>query len=34
MSDVSIRPAGPGDIAAITSIYADAVAHGTASFEL
>jgi phosphinothricin acetyltransferase len=34
MSDVSIRPAGPGDIAAITRIYADAVEHGTASFEL
>jgi len=34
MSDVRIRPAGPGDIAAITRIYADAVAHGTASFEL
>jgi len=36
MSDVSIsiRPAGPGDIAAITRIYAHAVEHGTASFEL
>jgi len=34
MSDVSIRAAGPGDIAAITRIYAHAVAHGTASFEL
>jgi len=34
MSDVSIRQAGPGDIAAITRIYADAVAHGTASFEI
>jgi phosphinothricin acetyltransferase len=34
MSDVSIRPAGPADIAAITRIYAHAVEHGTASFEL
>jgi phosphinothricin acetyltransferase len=34
MSEPSIRPAAPGDIAAITGIYADAVAHGTASFEL
>jgi L-amino acid N-acyltransferase YncA len=34
MSTISIRPAGPSDIAAITRIYADAVAHGTASFEL
>ncbi len=34
MSDVRIRPAGPGDIAAITRIYADAVEHGAASFEL
>ena len=33
MSDVSIRPAGPGDIAAITRIYAQAVEHGAASFE-
>jgi phosphinothricin acetyltransferase len=31
--DVLIRPAGPGDIAAITRIYTDAVMHGTASFE-
>jgi len=29
-----VRPAGAGDIAAITRIYADAVRHGTASFEL
>jgi L-amino acid N-acyltransferase YncA len=29
-----IRPARPSDIAAITSIYAHAVNHGTASFEL
>jgi phosphinothricin acetyltransferase len=34
MSDFDIRPAGPGDIAAITRIYAEAVIHGTASFEL
>ena len=33
MREVSIRVAGPGDIAAITRIYADAVRHGTASFE-
>ncbi len=34
MSGIQIRPAGPADIAAITRIYADAVEHGTASFEL
>ena len=34
MGKVTIRPAGPSDIAAITRIYADAVAHGTASFEI
>ena len=34
MSDIIIRGAEPGDIAAITRIYAEAVAHGTASFEL
>jgi L-amino acid N-acyltransferase YncA len=34
MPAISIRPARPGDIAAITRIYADAVRHGTASFEL
>jgi L-amino acid N-acyltransferase YncA len=34
MSDVSIRPATPFDIPAITRIYAHAVRHGTASFEL
>ena len=34
MSSVSIRPAMPADIPAITRIYAHAVAHGTASFEL
>jgi L-amino acid N-acyltransferase YncA len=31
---VSIRPATADDIPAITRIYADAVRHGTASFEL
>ena len=30
----SIRAAGPADIPAITRIYAHAVRHGTASFEL
>jgi phosphinothricin acetyltransferase len=30
----SIRPATPADIPAITRIYAEAVAQGTASFEL
>jgi L-amino acid N-acyltransferase YncA len=30
----SVRPATNADIPAITRIYADAVAHGTASFEL
>jgi phosphinothricin acetyltransferase len=30
----SIRPATPADIPAITRIYAHAVRHGTASFEL
>jgi phosphinothricin acetyltransferase len=34
MTDVRIRPAASGDIAAITRIYAHAVEHGTASFEL
>ena len=34
MSAVSIRSVRPADIAAITRIYADAVRHGTASFEL
>jgi L-amino acid N-acyltransferase YncA len=33
MSDISIRPATPADIPAITRIYAHAVRHGTASFE-
>jgi L-amino acid N-acyltransferase YncA len=31
---ISIRPATPADIPAITRIYAHAVRHGTASFEL
>lgn len=34
MSDVIIRAAAPADIAAITSIYAEAVLHGTATFEI
>jgi phosphinothricin acetyltransferase len=34
MSAVTLRPAGPADIPAITRIYAHAVAQGTASFEL
>jgi len=34
MSNISIRPATPADIPAITRIYANAVRHGTASFEL
>ncbi|MGA2893739.1 MAG: N-acetyltransferase family protein [Xanthobacteraceae bacterium] len=34
MSELIIRPSGPRDVAAIARIYADAVAHGTASFEL
>jgi L-amino acid N-acyltransferase YncA len=31
---VLVRPAAPTDIAAITRIYAHAVEHGTASFEI
>jgi len=31
---IAIRPAVPADIPAITRIYAHAVTHGTASFEL
>ena len=31
---IAIRPATPADIPAITRIYAHAVRHGTASFEL
>jgi L-amino acid N-acyltransferase YncA len=34
MSDLNIRRAVADDIPAITRIYADAVEHGTASFEL
>jgi len=34
MSEIIIRDAGPADIAAIARIYAHAVEHGTASFEL
>ena len=34
MAPVSIRPATPADIPAVTRIYAEAVTHGTASFEL
>jgi L-amino acid N-acyltransferase YncA len=34
MSEISIQPAGVNDLAAITRIYADAVQHGTASFEI
>jgi phosphinothricin acetyltransferase len=33
-SDIHIRIAGPGDIAAITRIYAHAVEYGTATFEI
>ncbi len=33
MATIPIRPAAPGDLAAITSIYEHAVRHGTASFE-
>jgi L-amino acid N-acyltransferase YncA len=34
MTAIDIRPASAGDIAAIARIYAGAVKHGTASFEL
>ena len=34
MSAPHVRPATPADIPAITRIYAHAVRHGTASFEL
>ncbi len=34
MSTTAIRPAGPGDVAAITRIYGEAVANGTATFEI
>jgi L-amino acid N-acyltransferase YncA len=34
MPDMSIRPAAPRDLSAITGIYDHAVRHGTASFEI
>ncbi|MEP9374609.1 N-acetyltransferase family protein [Mesorhizobium sp. KR1-2] len=34
MSNIEIRPAQADDLDAITAIYADAVMHGTASYEL
>lgn len=34
MTDVMIRGAGPADIPAIARIYAHAVEHGTATFEI
>jgi L-amino acid N-acyltransferase YncA len=34
MTEVGIRPVAPSDIAAVTRIYAHAVEHGTASFEI
>jgi L-amino acid N-acyltransferase YncA len=34
MSEIAIRDARPADIPAITRIYAHAVLHGTATFEL
>jgi L-amino acid N-acyltransferase YncA len=34
MQKIMIRPAAARDITAITRIYADAVLHGTASFEI
>ena len=34
MAEISIRSAQPRDLKAITAIYAEAVRHGTASFEL
>ena len=34
MPNLTIRPAAAHDIAAITRIYAHAVEHGTASFEI
>jgi phosphinothricin acetyltransferase len=34
MGEIVTRPVAPGDVAAITRIYAHAVKHGTASFEL
>lgn len=34
MSGIKIRPAGVADLSAITAVYADAVLHSTATFEL
>ena len=34
MTDITIRPVNASDIPAITRIYAHAVLHGTASFEI
>jgi L-amino acid N-acyltransferase YncA len=34
MASPLLRPAAPADVVAITRIYAEAVVHGTASFEL
>jgi phosphinothricin acetyltransferase len=34
MTEIALRPATPADIPAITRIYAHAVIHGTATFEL
>jgi phosphinothricin acetyltransferase len=34
MQSPTLRPATPADVTAITRIYAEAVIHGTASFEL
>ncbi len=34
MSTADIRPAAAGDVAAITRIYGEEVAHGTATFEI
>src|SRR5262245_21482688 len=34
MTELAVRPATPADIPAITRIYAHAVLHGTATFEL
>lgn len=34
MSELMLRAAAPADVAAITAIYAEAVRHGTATFDL
>ena len=34
MTEIAVRPATPADIPAVTRIYAHAVLHGTATFEL